>query len=401
MRARVGIAVVLILLLLAGDVLLTHNSLTAPYPGHNDFMSRWEGARSFWIDGLNPYGEAASLNIQERILGRPAAENEDPGYFAYPFYTVLLVWPLVYIDYTWASAIWMVLLEAGLIASLFFLFDIFQWRPRPWLLGLLLLWTLIFYYPARGLIFGQPGLLVYFFEVLTIWALRRRYDSWAGVALALSTIKPQMGFLLLPFLLLWGIQQRRWRFVAVFVAFFGLLLALSFLMQPTWLSDWLAQVSIYSSYTALGSPVWIVMQYYLGLGTAGEWALNLVFYSLLLWAWYRILIQGNQERFLWVVALTLTVTHLVAPRTATPHYVVFILPLMFYFSIWPGRRRNLWIALSLLALLILPWLHFIATVQGEFEHPAVYLPLPFAMILLLWFTRRLWWRHAEPVEVRA
>jgi hypothetical protein len=55
----------------------------------------------------------------------------------------------------------------------------------------------------------------------------------------------------------------------------------------------------------------------------------------------------------------------------------------------------------LLALLILPWLHFIATVQGEFEHPAVYLPLPFAMFILLWFTRRLWWQRADVLEAGA
>ncbi|MEP6988798.1 MAG: hypothetical protein ABI970_24565, partial [Chloroflexota bacterium] len=54
-----------------GAVIVTHNMLTEPFPGHNDFMSRWEGARSFWIDHLNPYGDQASLNIQKRIYGRP------------------------------------------------------------------------------------------------------------------------------------------------------------------------------------------------------------------------------------------------------------------------------------------------------------------------------------------
>jgi hypothetical protein len=207
-----------------------------------------------------------------------------------------------------------------------------------------------------------------------------------------------MGFLLIPLLLLWAVQQRRWRFAGGFVVFFGLLMGLSFLMQPSWLGDWLAQVSIYSSYTALGSPVWIITEYYLGLGTAGEWAVNLVFYGLMLWAWSGLLLGNRQERFLWAVAVTLTVTHLVAPRTATPHYVVFTLPLIFYFSVWSKRRRDLWTALALLLLLILPWLHFILTVEGEFEHPTVYLPLPVATLILLWLTRRLWWRQAQDAE---
>jgi hypothetical protein len=95
--------------------------------------------------------------------------------------------------------------------------------------------------------------------------------------------------------------------------------------------------------------------------------------------------------------VTLTVTHLVAPRTATPHYVVFILPLIFYFREITQRSQrygSLWVALLLLALLILPWVYFLATVEGEFEHPTVYLPLPFTMVILLWLTRKLWWIKA-------
>jgi hypothetical protein len=385
---------VLLCVVVVGAVVLTHNNLTQSYPGHNDFMSRWEGARSFWIDQLNPYGEQASLNIQERIYGRAVIEGEDPGYFAYPFYTLFLVGPLVYTSYAWASAIWMVVLEAGLIGALLLALNLFGYRPRPWLLGVFILWTLVFYYPARGLILGQPGLLVYFLQVLAIWALAKERDGLAGVALALSTIKPQMGFLIVPFLLLWGL--RRWRFLAAFAVSLGALLLVSFLMQPSWLTDWLGQVSLYTGYTALGSPVWIVAEYYLGLGAAGEWAVNLVFYGLTLWAWYTVLIRGQRERFLWAVMITLTVTHLVAPRTATPHYVVFILPLIFYFAEWIRRRRaSLGVVLILLALLVLPWLHFLLTVEGEFEHASVYLPLPFAMMALLWLTRRWWWQHAS------
>ncbi len=396
MNRQRAVAAILLLLLLAAAVVLTHNSLTAPYPGLNDFMSRWEGARSYWIDGLNPYGEEASVNIQQRIYGRLAEADEDPGYFAYPMYMVLLVGPLVFMDYAWASAIWMVLLEACLIAALILALDFFHWKPRPWLLAILLLWTLVLYYAARGLILGQPGLLVYFLEILTLWGLARERDRLAGVALALSTIKPQMGFLLVPLLLLWALQARRWRFVLAFVIAFGLLFGLSFVMQPSWLGDWLAQVQVYSSYTALGSPVWIVTQYYLGLGTLGEWAVNLVFYGWMLWAWAGLL-RGQGERFWWVVVLTLTVTHLVAPRTATPHYVVFILPLIFYFS----RMKVRWVVLSLLALFLLPWLHFVTTVQGEFEHPTVYLPLPFLMAALLWWTRRLWWQYAPRLSAES
>ena len=74
---------------------------------------------------------------------------------------------------------------------------------------------------------------------------------------------------------------------------------------------------------------------------------------------------------------------------------MFIIPLVFYFALIGQRNRRrggLYIALLLLVLLVIPWLHFLATVKGEFEHPAVYLPLPLIMFGLLWWTRKAWWQ---------
>jgi hypothetical protein len=394
-RERIQTLIIGIVLcaLAVGNVAATHHYLTEPHPGHNDFMSRWEGARSFWRDGLNPYGEKASQNIQQQIYGRAARANEDPGFFAYPFYTVFLIWPLVYTSYAWASAIWMVLLEACLIGALLLLLDLFRWRPPTWLLSLLFLWTLVYYFSARGLLLGQPGLLVYFFEVLTLWALAKRHDQLAGFALALSTIKPQMGFLVVPFLLLWGWRIGCWKFIGSFALVWGGLMLLSFVMVPSWFGDWIEQLRNYPSYTALGAPVWIVMDYYLGLGTVGEWVINALLYGLLLWAWYHVLVRQEMARLDWTIMLTLTITHLAAVRTATPHYVIFTIPLLFYFWLFPRRSSlsALSISLILLLLLVIPWLHFLTTVDGEFEHPTIYLPLPLIMLVLLWLTRRWWW----------
>lgn len=392
-RLRAFIFIVVGMVFFVGTVVVARNMLTEPYPGHNDFLSRWEGARSFWVDGLNPYGEQASLNIQKEIYGRPVEADEDPGYFAYPMYTALLVWLLVYMDYAWASAIWMVLLAACLLASLFLLLDLYRWRVKSWLLAILCIWVLLFYYSARGLILGQVGVVVYFLELVTLWALVKKQDGLAGVALAISTIKPQMGFLIVPFFLLWALRYRRWRFVVFFSGTMLLLLGISFVLLPSWLSDWLRQLGNYTSYTAFGSPVWIITNYYLGLGNWAEIVVSGLIALAMLVAWYWLL-RGHPEQFLWATALTLTVTHLIAPRTATPHYVVFIIPLMFYFAaiVKRNRRRGgLWVVLILAGLIILPWAHFLLTVIEQFEHASIYLPLPFAMFFLLWWTRKLWW----------
>ncbi len=395
-RAGKALLAAALLALAVIDVVGTYTFKSKPYPGANDFYSRWSGARSFWVDGLDPYGDEASLAIQVGIYGRPAVEGEDPGYFAYPFYTVFLIAPLAVLPYAWAEAIWIVLLEACLIGAMLLLMDLFGWRPRPWLAGVSLMWTLLFYPAARGLMLGQPGLAVYLFEVLTLWALARRRDGLAGAALALSTIKPQMGFLIVPVLLVWGAWARRWRFVAAFAGVWGALMALSFLALPSWLGTWLDQLARYPSYTAIGSPLWVLTREYLPfLGAAGEGVITVALLVLLAWAWWQHFRGGRN--FLWAVCLTLAVTHLVALRTATPHFVVFIVPLVFYFEALTvaDRRRGGWtVSLIEMLLLVGMWALFLTTVQGKFEHPVVYLPLPFGMLLILLATRRLWQERA-------
>jgi len=398
---------VLILALLAVNVVVTHDYFTAPYPGHNDFMSRWEGARSYLQEGLNPYGEEASLNIQMQIYGRPIIEGEDAGLFAYPFYTVFVVAPFVPFEYAWASALMMVLLEALFIITLLLILDFFGWKPRPLAMTSLVIWTLLFYFSARNLILGQLAVLVYFGYIYVLWALPRNRDLSAGVLLAITTIKPQMGYILVPFLLLWALKQRRLAFIGSFSVTFGLMMVASFLLMPTWLTDWLNQVFLYPTYTELGAVNWIIMDLYLGLGTVGEWALNLPMYAAILWMWFTVLVQNKQDRLVWVVLMTLVLTNFVVPRTAVTHYVTFLIPMIVFYSreIWQKPRRA-WLGYGVLLLtFLLPWVHFLVTVEGEREHPTQLIVAPIVALVVLVWTRRLWWekapnlareRHAAP-----
>lgn len=274
LRARALFAA-LLLILFVSNAWITHDVLTEPYPGHNDFVSRYVPLRSFWLEGVDPYSDETTARIQSIIYGRPALPNEDPGLFAYPFYILFLLLPLAWLDYPWASAVFMVLLEFLLLVALVMSLSLFRWRPKPLLLAALFLFTLLSYFPMRGLILGQPGLLVYFLEVAALLALTRKQDAWAGAALALSTIKPQMGYLFVPALLLVGLGLRRWRFLVSFGLAFGGLMVASFLLAPRWLSDWLAQVALYPSYTAIGSPVWVLSHYpWLGQDEAGQWGVR-------------------------------------------------------------------------------------------------------------------------------
>lgn len=384
---------VIFAVLILANIYLTYTLFTKPFPGFNDFLTPWEASRSYFYDGLDPYSAETSLRIQTRIFGRAALPDEQPNHFAYPFYAIFFVYPVIHFEYELATAIWVVVLEACLIGSLLLVLDLYRWRPRPLTLGLLALFTIFCYPAARGLLLGQVSHLTYFLQVLSLWALVKERDRLSGFALACSTFKPQLGVLFVPLLLLWALYQRRWRLVGAFVITFGVLIGASFLLQPDWLSGFWYQLTLYPTYIEVSTPAWVMTQYLLNLGSTAEIFVNIVAYLGVLWTWFALFIQRRHERFLWTVMIALTVTHLVGLRTASPHFIVFMIPLIFYLRDMAKRRQYGLLIVTLLALLILPWLHFLLTIgEGKFEHPTVFLPLPLLPLLVLIVTRRRWWQ---------
>ncbi len=387
-------AALLITAVLIINVIASYQLFTRPYPGFNDYLTVWEASRLYFYEGLDPYSAETSLAIQTRIFGRAALPNEQPNHFAYPFYALYFVYPFIHVEYVWATAAWLVFLEVCLIGALLLLLDLFKWRARPLTIIGLVLFSLFAYPSARGLVLGQVSHLVYLLQVAAIWAFVRRRDGLAGVLLAFSTFKPQMGVFLAPFLLVWAVHRRRWRLVGFFSASLVVLVGTSFLLQPNWVEGFLYQLTLYPSYIEVSTPVWVITDYWLGLPRWVEIGLNILGVLAVLWTWWLAARQRTAGYFAWALMLTLTFTHLIGLRTATPHFVVFLIPLIFYLREWARQRRHGLMISVLFALFFSPWLYFVLTLgDGKFEHPTLFL-LPFIALITLWLTRRQWWSAA-------
>ncbi len=390
-RSLTSIAAITLLIafLFAFDVYGTYSAFTSKYPGANDFYSRWKGAQVYWAEGIDPYSDQATLAIQQGLYGRPARPDEDPGPFAYPFYTVFLLVPLVWLPYTWVEAIWLVILEFALIGGVLLYLSLIDWHLHGWLLALTGLWAVLFYHSGRTILLGQFAGLIFLWTVGTLWALGRGHDVTAGVLLALTTVKPQMSMLLIPALLLWGLGWRRWRFLGTFGTAMVFLLGVSFLLLPGWLVQFVHQVARYPSYTAIGSPVWVITHYYLPqLSTPVEVSISALLLLYLLVQWRRLPHVGaTSSTFQWLIGLTLIVTNLVVLRTATTNFVVLYIPLFLGLKAAANRLpRSHWsLALFYLLSIIGLWALFLGTVEGKFEHPIMYLPLPVGLfIAFIW-----------------
>ncbi len=401
-RAPVQAVLLLGVALLLGALTFANYRFSTQAPGGNDFLARWVGARAWVVDGRSPYDPQVSLESQQRIYGRPAdpAQGEDVAHFVYPLPSMIFFAPFGLLPYPLARALWMTLLEVGLLLLPILSLRIHRWQPSPAMLAVLLLFSLLWYHGVRSVIVGQFAVIEAVLMIGALFAIQRREDSLAGILLGLSIAKPQMPFLLIPFVLLWGISRRRWALVLTTLISIAALMTGSLVLMPDWPIQWMRQLLEYPSYTALGSPIAILVDY---LPRGGEFltaVLTLLLLIYLIWEWILAL-RKDDRWFQWTAAMTLVITNLIALRTATTNFVVLIEALILIFAVWTIRwpqGGRLSVYLVLLAFGVGLWVLFLRTVSGNIESPLMYFPLPFLTFFGLLWVR--WWAIApRPIQL--
>lgn len=376
------------------EVVVVHHAITTKVSGTSDFYSRWAGARAMLIEGRDPYSLEVTREIQAVIGVDPKFEGK--GGFAYPLYTVFTFWPLVYLSYDWVQAIWMVTLQWVAIAVAVVLLRLAQWQPSPIGLGLMFLGTLFLYPVTRTIMLGQFTLHVTLFLALALLALQSDRDGWAGMYLAAATIKPQMLILVGPGLVLWTLAQRRWRFIVGLLAGGLILVLASMLMFPSWPVSFVEDVLRYSKVAGGRNPLAVLTDFvWPGGPEAIRYGLAGLLLVAMLAAWWR----GRRTRgqpFYSALHWTIVISLLVPFQTGTTNQVMLLIPLFAWLHTGLAKRRSRWHVAAVLGLEVVLWILFLTTIQGDWENPIMFLPLPlFCLIVLVaneirsWSTRHL------------
>lgn len=378
-----------------------HTVFTTQVIGALDFYPRWKGTQLFFLDGVDPYSQEATEAIQTSMRGgRLSRPGADQFLYVYPFYTSFLLLPLLPfgLPYAWIQAIWFATILFAGLGGVILCQRLVEWEQSPLMVVFTLFWAVGFYHTSRTILLGQFAGLVFFFLVATLFSLKQRHDAPAGLLLALTTIKPQMSFLIVPALLIWGFGQKRWRFVGGFGLTMALLTGASFLLLPNWLSGMIEQITAYPSYTGVGSALWVITQFYWpALGTPVQTALIVLLMGYLLYQW-RYLPTASFPHLLWLVGLTLLIGNLVVVRTATTNYMVLYIPIFVALKQLVDQKR--WgsgaAILFFISSAVASWWLFLSTIQGDLEHPVMYLPLPIIIIAALIWTRQAWVKNPSP-----
>jgi hypothetical protein len=222
----------------------------------SDLYPRWLGARELLRHGRNPYSAEITREIQQGYYGRPldpARPNDpkDQQGFAYPVYVVFLLAPTVDLSFNTVEIGFRWLLVGLAAASVLLWLRVLRWRASFATALICIVLALGWWPMVQGIKLQQLGLLVAGLLAACGACLAGGWLLLAGALLALATIKPQLTWPLVLWLLLWaGSDWRaRRRFVCGFGLFMVLLLGGAEFVLPGWLRMFFAAISQYHQYT--------------------------------------------------------------------------------------------------------------------------------------------------------
>jgi hypothetical protein len=380
----VSMLITSVIAILVASVILTHHTYTIRFPGGNDSIPHYLGTQAWLFESLSPYSKEVTSRAQNMIYGRLALPGEDGFRFVYPFYTIFFYIPLAFFTWDWAQAIGIVALGVAMLAITIFSMRLYRWSPPPVILIFTLLWTMSWYHTVRTIILVQFAGVAALLIILALWLIKEKHDVLGGISLAFASAKPQMLFLLLPLIGIWSMFHKRWSLMLSISTTMVILLGSSFLFMPTWVSDMQTQLTNYTQYTHIGSPLNILTTIvFPSLGSNVERVLVIILLAWLLWEWWQARFHQESQRLDWVIALTLVITNIVVIRTATTNYIMMLPALFFMFKMSThrfGNKANLYIVITQIVLAISIWGIFALTVKGQEEQWPVYLPLPLSLL---------------------
>jgi len=231
----------------------------------SDLYPRWLGARELLRRGRNPYSAEITREIQRGYYGRPldparADDPKDQQGFAYPAYVVFLLAPTVDLPFDVVQKGFRWLLVGLAVATVFLWLHVLRWRASLGMAVIFIVLMLGWLPMVQGIKLQQLSLLVAGLLAVCGACLAGGWLFLAGGLLALATIKPQLTWPLVLWLLLWASSDWRARRRFVFGFGLGMLLLLggAQLMLPGWLRMFAEAIGQYHRYTQNQSVlVWL------------------------------------------------------------------------------------------------------------------------------------------------
>jgi Glycosyltransferase family 87 len=349
----------------------------------SDLYPRWWGAHELLLHGRDPYSDPVTREIQLGYYGRvldPSRHGDpkDQQGFAYPLYVVFLLAPTLHLPFPTAQRAFLVLLWVLTGVSIPLWLYALRWRPRREVTAILVILTLGSLPVVQGLKLQQLTLLVAGMLAGCAAAAAAGYFVLAGILLALATIKPQLTWLLVPWLLAWTARdwRRRQRLAWAFGATLLLLVGGAEAILPGWISRFRMAAENYQRYTHLSVLGFLLTR----VGGEITAAALIIFAAWLCWPFLAE--AEHSTCFGLSLALVLALTVVIVPMFA-PYNQVLLLPALLLLlrhagQLWQGTPATRVISGVTALLLFWPWIASIALTLRSFVLPAPPLQISWA-----------------------
>jgi hypothetical protein len=307
----------------------------------SDLYPRWLGARELLLHRRNPYGDDIAIEIQKGYYGRAldASRPNDPKDkqgFAYPVYVVFLLAPLVGLPFPGVQLFFHWLLVALTAASVWLWLRVLRWRLPGTAIAAGIMLTLGSFPAVQGLKLQQLTLLIGALLAGAVACMSSGFLFCGGALLALATIKPQLTWPLVAWLLVWAVSdwRVRRRFVFGFGLVMGLLLAGGEIILPGWWRMFAHAIGEYHRYTQNQS----VLDQLVPWGFTGKILAAAAVLACAIFLWRLRQQPTGAEEFGGAAALVMALTVLVVPMSA-PYNQVLLVPVVL--ELVRGREKFL------------------------------------------------------------
>ena len=384
------------LIVVAIGVLIYLNYLYADnYPGGKYFQTQWIAMRGVLKEGQSPYADQLLYQIQVSAYGRPAMAGEYEFRFMYPYFSLLFFAPFGLIkDFVIARAFWMTFLELLLIGIYFLSMNLANWKIKL-LPGIaLFLISVTFYHNIRAVVDGNLMLVVTFFMLASLIAIRDRKDEAAGLLLAVTTLEIKYIFLGIVLLVIYLLANRRYKVVWYLFGGLVILYGFSFLLLPDWMAGYIQQLTLSIAHDPLNSFSLVLQNYWGELGVRISIAITILTALFILVEWLFIR-RASFKNFLWIFFMTLVISQWLGLPAEATNFIILYPGLLFSLKLITERWQNKGEVIVLIigsSLYLATWIIFF--ISGDknklyIEPGLFFIILPMVELVLLYWSR--WW----------
>lgn len=373
----------------AAYALILQTFVLSHYPGGIDFYTVWKAAQALFLFHRDPYSQQVTQEIQQGIYGHALTTPQGEYLFVYPLPFLLLVFPIAWLPFTIALAWWLACLQIGAIVVLMLFLNHYHLGRRPLTRALYILWALLLYPSMVAFWVGQPAVLVFLLFGLAWYAFSHHRDWLVGICLGLTLIKFYVIAVPLCFFLVYALSRRRFKVLLGWAGVSVGLLAVSFLVWPTWVPGFLTNAGLWTNQTEVLSHDVSALQLFTDVAGTPLSTIFLAGAAIILGlVALKICAQAlkdEQNQFEYALVITLLFQASILPHQHAPNQMLLIIPGLYVLKQFKDRQMYFLFWLFAMGTFITPWLirFLIPNAYAGDEWIIVPIPLLLTAALLL------------------